>query len=256
MSTFLRFFLPISYFHATRLNRWPLVVYNALVEWVPAISLSIYFNPLGFSVIPVVLLSYGAFICIYEIGYITNDFFSERFETDPRGRRSLIRDNVAAVVGIIISRIAFFLVFSYVAGALSSLHWWVFHTLLIVTFILHNSLPSNLRVPTFFTLSTFRFFGPLILSLPAPAILLLLPAILLNNSLYRTTVYIRNKHEKKSDRPTVRFKFAFYAGCLPFSIMLAFLQDSVLPTVVCLYFVLIWTLYWVGSRVSRSTEKT
>jgi len=255
MSTFLRFFLPATYFQASRLNRLSLVGYNGLVEWLPAIFLSVYFNPHGLGIIPTVLISYGAFICIYEIGYITNDFYSERYETDPRGRKSLLSDDIKPVAALIVLRIGFFLLFTYAAGALTSVLWWVFHASLMATFILHNSLPSNLRIPTFFALSTYRFFGPVILSLSGGVIVLLLPAILLNNSLYRVTVYIRNKTEKKLGSPAVGFKFAFYAGCLPLSVMLSALQDSVMPVVVCLYFVLVWILYWLGAKLVPSVAK-
>ena len=255
MKIFLRFVLPVTYFQATRLNRWALVGYNGLVEWVPAILLSLYFSGAGLRIVPIVLISYAAFICIYEIGYITNDFYSERFEDDPRGRRSILTGGWGPVIGLIASRIAFFLLFTFLADAMQHPLWWAFYLTLLVTFGLHNLLPGGMRVPSFFALSTYRFFGPLILSLSAPALGLLLPAILLNNSLYRTTVYLRNKEADEAREPKVSSKFAFYAACLPVSLLFSVVQQSVIPAAICIYFMLVWLLYWMVSRIFPSAAR-
>jgi len=249
MSFFLRHVLPITYFQATRLNRWELVGYNALVEWLPAFALSLFYNNFEFSIVPLVLLSYLAFISIYEIGYITNDFFSERFENDPRGRAEKL-DTTSLIVFLLIgTRLLYFLVFSYILGALGNPLWWAFHGTLLLTFGLHNSIPSEMRIPTFFGLSTFRFLAPVILTLKLPLLAILLPTIMINNSLYRVTVYLRNKDSsKKQVGQNIKFKLVFYVGCLPFSILLSVIFGSILPIGVCLYFFLVWLFYWTISK--------
>ena len=256
MKFFLRHFLPVTYFQSTRLNRWALVGYNALVEWFPALALSFFYNNYDLSIIPVVVLSYLGFICIYEIGYITNDFFSERFETEPRGRAKNLPASSAWVGAIIGTRIVFFLAFTYLLGAVDSVLWWVFYGTLATTFALHNVLPSAWRIPTFFGLSTYRYFAPIIIALSPAVLTVLIPALILNNSLYRTTVYLRNKNGDPGDMSgDMGFKLLFYVSCLPFSVMLAVFFDSPLPVVVCIYFLSIWVLFWAATWLFKIDKK-
>ncbi len=247
MKFFLRHLFPISYFQATRLNRWALVGYNGLVEWIPALALALFYNDFQVSVIQVVLLSYLGFICIYEIGYITNDFLSERFEAEPRGRSSNFPDETIWIWLLVIARIAIFLIITAFLEVLDSSLWWGFHLGLAVTFGMHNAFPSAWRVPTFFALSTFRYLAPIILVIDPNVLVVLLPAVLINNSLYRTTVYVKNK----STSPVhdgVGQKFAFYLASLPLSIVFAIQSRSILPLIVCVYYMVIWTCFWTVSR--------
>ena len=251
MKFFLRHFLPITYFQVTRLNRWALVGYNGLVEWIPALGLSYYYNDFRAGILWTVVLSYLAFICIYEIGYFTNDFYSERFEKGPRGRAEKLNVGQFVIWSLIIVRIAFFILFSYLLGVMDNRVWWAFHGALAVTFAMHNILPNELRIPTFFGLSTFRYFAPVILTLGAPVLIILIPTILLNNSLYRSTVYLGNKNIFAAEnRHGLIFKMAFYLGCLPLSVFLSIFFGSYLPIMVCLYFIAIWLFYFSLSKVS------
>ncbi len=249
MKTFLRFFFPATYFEATRVPSLALKIYNGLVEGVPALALSFYYNEFSLQVFLVVLLSYLAFISIYEIGYLTNDFYSESFEADPRGRASRFEGRPLVVMALIASRLIFFAGCTYLLGTSGSLLWWTFHATLLASFALHNSLPSNQRTPTFFALSAYRFFGAVIVSLGPAIIAILLPAVLLNHSLYRTTVYLRSKNGKAGNA-SIASKFAFYAGCLPFSILLSVLSGSYLPAVLCIYFFLVWAVYLAVSKIT------
>lgn len=244
MKFFLRYFFPITYFQATRLNRWAYVAYNGLIEWIPALALSLFYNNFNTNIVLVVVLSYLAFICIYEIGYITNDFFSEKFEKDPRGRSSQINISNFVIWSLIITRLLFFLLFSYLLGTLINPLWLTFHAMLLITFVLHNSLSSELRISTFFSLSSFRFFAPILISLNSQVLFILIPTILLNNSLYRTLVYGSNKNIFViKNRESIRFKLIHYLNCLPLSVFLSVFFESFLPLGFCLYFILVWTLY-------------
>ena len=250
MKLFLRYFLPITYFQATRLNRWDLVAYNGLVEWVPAIALSLFFGSVALETVGTVVLSYLAFICVYEIGYITNDALSESFEDDPRGRSELFVTSSLSIWALVGARVVFWFLISFLLGALGNAVWIGFHSTLLITFILHNSVRNEHRTATFFGLSTYRYFAPMILTLSPAILTVLLPTILLNNSLYRTTVYVRNKTNGIQSKPSVGSKLAFYAACMPLSIFLSVFFASIIPIVVCLYFVCIWLLYWLASKLS------
>ena len=250
MSLFLRFFFPATYFEATRVRPTALKIYNGLVEWLPAIVLALYFNDFRPAVIVTVLLSYVAFIALYEIGYLTNDLHSERFEEAPRGRASRLNGMTTAVYALIAVRIVFFILCTFLLGVSSSAIWWVFHGSLLAVFLLHNTFSSEMRIATFFCLSAYRFFGPLVIVLPVGALLVLVPAVLLNLSLYRTTVYIRSKFENANVAESVSAKLGFYAGCLPFSFVLSYLYGSWIPSVLCIYYGCVWIFYWAASKAT------
>jgi hypothetical protein len=248
MRLFLRYLFPATYFEATRVPSTALKMYNGLVEWIPAFALSLYFNDFRPGTAGTVLLSYAAFICLYEIGYLTNDYHSEGFEADPRGRMAALAGQGAAVYALIAARVLFFILCTWLLGVQGSVFWWTFHGTLLATFALHNILPGDMRVATFFGLSAYRFFGPIIVTLPPEVLTILLPAVLLNHSLYRTTVYLRDKTGGAA--VSVASKFAFYAGCLPFSMLLSIFSGSWLPVGLCLYFAFIWLLYFAASRIT------
>lgn len=251
MKIFLRYFLPVSYFQATRLNKWVYVAYNGLVEWIPALALALFYNDFAVSVAGKVLLSYLAFISLYEIGYITNDYFSEKFETDPRGRLEQINGNSSVIYGLIFVRVLFFAVFSYLLGHLTNPLWLTFYSMMLLTFLLHNTVSTELRIPSFFSLSSFRFFAPIIVLLDVKVLIILIPVILLNNSLYRTIVYSSNKGIFiLKNRESIKFKLIFYFNCLPFNIFLSVFFKSFLPVGFCIYFILIWIVY---SRIKQNS---
>jgi len=256
MRLFFRYLFPLTYFQATRLNRWDLVAYNGLVEWIPALALSLYFQSATLITAGVVLASYLAFICVYEIGYITNDAFSEKFEESPRGRSGQLGSSKAVVWALVVTRLVFWILISFGLGVLDNPIWVAFHLALLSTFVLHNVLVNEHRVATFFCLSTFRYFAPMIVTVPPVVLTILIPAVLLNNSLYRTTVYVRNKTTGLQDKPSIKSKLAFYLACVPTSIFLSVFFGSLLPLVVCVYFILIWLLYWLTSRFSRRAVST
>lgn len=251
MSFFFRYFLPITYFQDSRLNRWALVGYNGLVEWLPAFALSIAYSGLSVSTFTSVILNYLTFICIYEIGYITNDYYSERYESRPRGRLGSIISRVgnAEIIGVIIARLLVFGLIGYFVGGFSEIKWIAFNSMLAATFFLHNILPSKSRVSTFFSLSSFRFFAPMLLTVPNEVLYVLFPTVLLNNSLYRVTVYIRNKSSLGDEAgEAVSYKIWFYFGTIPFSVFLSIFFWSPLPIGLCLYFLLIWSAFFGISR--------
>lgn len=250
MNKELFYLLPITYFRATRLNRWELVAYNGMVEWIPALALSFYFSNFEPASLVVAAISYLAFISNYEIGYIINDFVSERYEKSPRGRLDRFDAGPALVSLMVISRVLVVLGITYFLEVWTSVLWVGFHVALAITFVLHNYFDPKYRLATFFSLSTFRFFGPIILTVANPVLSILLPAVLVNNSLYRTTVYLRNMAaSEQGGAPDLRFKFGFYAGCFPVSALLSVAYSSFLPILVNIYFVFVWLMFAVFSKL-------
>ena len=251
MRFFFRYVIPATYFESTRIPTVALKIYNGLVEWLPALVFSLYFNEYSTKVIVTVILSYVAFICVYEIGYLTNDYYSELFEDEPRGRGAALADQGPAVHALITVRIIIFLCCTFLLGVSDSVLWWTFHGTLAATFALHNLLPNEMRIGTFFGLSAYRFLGPMIVTLRPEVLSVLVPAAFLNHSLYRTTVYLRGKNtNNKTANASVTPKFGFYAGCLPFSALLSYFYGSFIPLGLCLYFGFVWILYLAASTLT------
>jgi hypothetical protein len=247
MKFFFRYLLPITYFQATRLNRLELVAYNALIEWIPAIAVSLYLNNWAIGILVPVLISYIAFISIYEIGYITNDQLSEKFEDDPRGRANGTASS-AAVGALIIARLTVFILCTWTLAAWANTVWWVFHATLALSFLLHNLLAREYRIATFFSLSTYRFFAPIILTVDTSVLVLLLPPILLNNSVYRLSVYLDSKN--LTGRQSMRSKFAFYLACLPLGLLFSLIYSSLIPVAITLYFLTVWLGYFSFTKLT------
>lgn len=250
MSLFLRFLLPATYFEATRVPTFALKVYNGLVEWLPALAFGLYFNEFRPGAVVIVLLSYAAFISVYEIGYLTNDLLSERFEDDPRGRAARFAGREWVVYALISARIFFFLLCTFLLGVTDSGLWWAFHASLLAVFAMHNTLPNEMRIATFFGLSAYRFLGPLVVALAPQTLAVLIPAVLLNHSLYRTTVYLRGKFGTANVAESVPAKIGFYAGCLPLALLLSYLYGSWIPAGLCVYFGFVWVFYWTASQAT------
>jgi len=243
MTFFFRYFLPFSYFKSTRLFNLNYAAYHILLEGVPVLLLTLIYSNYSVNALSTALLSYLAFICIYEIGYITNDFYSEKFEEDPRGRSK--DKNVALLIiwSLIIVKTIFFLLFSYLLGSLNNFIWWTFHIMLMMTFIFHNIRMKEYRLSTFFSLSVFRFMAPLVLCLPGEIFLFLSSVVMLNYSLFRVITYGVNKNLIEiSNRDTTKFKFVYYINCLPLNVLLSVSYRSFLPIIFCLYYIFLWII--------------
>ncbi len=248
---------PMSYFIKTRLNRLAYVGYNGLVEWLPALLLGLWYSKgmSGAAVVLTLLASYAAFICIYEIGYICNDSFSELYESDPRGRLDDLALSKRAIVFLVAIRLAIFGIITSLLGVGSDPLWIGFYFCLIATFVLHNILPSNQRIGTFYALSTFRFYAPLILLLNQGELVFLLPIVLINNSLYRTKTYILNKSAAEiAEKETDRSKIIYFLTLLPLNCLVTFLEGSFLPLVANFYMLLVWAIYFVWAFMSGESR--
>ena len=156
------YLLPFSYFYDTRLRNGSLV-FHFLFEWIAAVVLALI---LGFEepqkAILSVLLSYFAFISLYEIGYLVNDLVASRKEVGGRLRGPQNADALWLVVWCA-SRLLVFMSVAILMGRLAAPEWWSFFAALSVVFILHNELiDRELKGITFLWLAWFRFMAPVI----------------------------------------------------------------------------------------------
>lgn len=257
LNAFFRFIIPLSYFQFSRLNSWTYAGYHALLEWIPVIAVSFYYSSFDPKVFLVLGGSYIAFICIYEIGYLFNDFYSERFESDSRQRSKNVAITFPVLLGLGIVRLAIFVLLTYLLGGLNSYVWWTFFLMLAVTFLLHNVRPKESRTSTFFCLATFRFCAPLLLCVSQPVFLVVLLATMLNYSLFRLMTYGKSKGLFiEFDKAVKNFQSTFFVNCVPLNIFIAVFTGSFLPIVAGVYYLLIWTGYNIVRNRSAVTEGT
>lgn len=153
---------PFTYFYTTRVREGSLA-FHVLFEWLAALLAVVFVgaNDLDADLLGA-LLSYWAFISLYELGYMVNDLHSAAKETD--GRRRGPQDATPFWIGLWVStRIAAFLVVTIVMEQWSNSGWWLFFVALAVVFALHNWLQDReMKVATFAWLAWFRFMAPVI----------------------------------------------------------------------------------------------
>lgn len=156
------YLIPFSYFYDTRLRSGSLA-FHVLFEWVAAVALALLLGVKS----PIesllgVILSYLAFISLYEIGYLVNDLFASRKEIGGRKRGPQHASGVL-VFAWICSRLMAFVLATIVFGKFFSPEWWSFFMAIIVVFALHNELiDSEFKCVTFLWLAWLRFMAPII----------------------------------------------------------------------------------------------
>jgi hypothetical protein len=154
----LLYFIPASYFFDTRLTS---PAFHFVFEYGAALVLalaigqgSLLESALG------ALLSYVAFISLYEVGYLVNDLFSSRFESGGRARGPQ-GVSVGWVAGWFGARALVFGAVTLGWGRLGDMRWWCFFAALAITFVLHDwLLDKELKAVTFQWLAWFRFMAP------------------------------------------------------------------------------------------------
>lgn len=156
----LHYFVPFGYFLGTRLSKGD-AAFHLFFEWLPAAMLAAAFGigkpgpNLAFAA-----LSYGAFISIYEIGYVMNDYIAARKERDGRARGE--QAGSTAIATMIVIRLAAFAAFTSAAAMQTNALWWGYFASLAVVFTLHNVImDSEMRVITFRWLALLRFMAPI-----------------------------------------------------------------------------------------------
>lgn len=257
MNRLLLILFPFTYSLTSRFDRWSYVIYHCLLEWIPAIVLAGYYVGLTPGTALAVFLNYLAFISLYEIGYLTNDFLSEKVEADPRGRAKKYEITSLSLSLLIAVRLAAYIAISYYLGNLSQLLNWIFFAALTIIFALHNTFDPSRRLATFVGLSVLRFVGPIYLLLPLDVLRIVLPAVLLNYSFLRMITYGGNKglimiEQRKA--PT--FKLSHYAALIPLNLFMAAIYDSLLPLIFGCGYMLMWGIYWGLSQLKVTASQT
>lgn len=153
---------PFAYFYTTRIREGSLV-FHVLFEWMAAALVVVL---VGASILAVdmvgALLSYCAFISLYELGYMMNDLHASQKEAGGR-RRGPQEASRLWIALWVLARISAFLVSTIAFDQWNNPGWWLFFAAIAAVFSLHNWLQDReMKVSTFAWLAWFRFMAPLV----------------------------------------------------------------------------------------------
>jgi hypothetical protein len=209
------YLIPFSYFYFTRLRHASLA-FHLVFEWLAALFLVSFFGDHGWlAAISASLLSYFAFVSIYEIGYLANDLFSAKRETDGRARGPQGADWRWIACWIAVRVIAFVTI----AAALDRLfsgQWWSFFTALGLVLVSHNALVDReLKAISFIWLSWFRFMAPVIFVVDASQVPGIGLCAAMSYCCFRLLGYLDSKGLlKMPGRQRSRFRLSFFSAPL------------------------------------------
>lgn len=211
MSAFFRHLLPFTYFWSSRL-RTGNIGFHLVFEWiaVAVVVAALCADTLRESLLGA-LISYLAFISVYEIGYMANDFFAAKKELDGRHRGGQGTPD-SWVFCWIVARILAFIGLTWWLGTQYLPSWWAFFIGLAVSFAMHNLMTDReLKSGTFTWLSWFRFMAPIMFVVPAEQLLGIAFACGMTYSAFRQFGYLDSKGLlAMPGRKRIVFRWAFF----------------------------------------------
>lgn len=250
--------MPFGYFVKTRLNNKAALLFHGYAEFLLGILLLLYAGFNGIDAITSFAIYYLAFISIYEIGYIFNDFVSVKFEKNPRKRLQDYVPSNSVIITWIIIRVLCFIAVIFFEGVYTEVNWWLFYTLLILVFAVHNIIKkSENKIFTFFSLAGLRFYAPLFFILPEDVLQQTLPPVVIHYMFYRTLTYIDSKGLLNiPNRKSLSFKLSFYLYLIPLSILIYIITTRWLCIYINIYFLIFWFMLSVLAKKNKfsSTE--
>ena len=211
MLTRLMYVLPFSYFWSTRLRQGS-ISFHVLFEWLAAAMLvAALADGAVWEDLLLSLLSYLAFISLYEVGYVTNDLIMAPKEQGGRTRGPQ-GTSTAWLAFWITMRIVVFLAVTIALNRLASLQWWGFFLALGIVFAFHNGLADReLKTGTFLWLSLFRFMAPAVFVVPPDQVLGIGLACAMSYSAFRQFGYLDSKGLlQMPGRKRPGFRWAFF----------------------------------------------
>ncbi|MCR6722497.1 MAG: hypothetical protein NVV59_19890 [Chitinophagaceae bacterium] len=237
--------VPFTYFFTSRVKKPSGLMFTAVNEWVISVGILYYFLGDLTTSIRDFAIGYISFITVYEIGYLFNDFYSIRYDANPRKRMgdkpiSNLWFSVWVLARVLIAISIFIFLKWYNQPEIITVY-----AVLAIAFFLHNYLKSDqLKLMTFLNLATLRFFIPLVPFLNAAQLNLLLPAILVTHILYRFISYANSKSLVNiPDREKPSFRISFFALALLLGIAFWQMSGHPMPLFICGYYLVAWILF-------------
>lgn len=167
----MKYLVPFMYGFSTRAKTVHYKISLLAVVVVPILVVVVFCNDDLAYVLPRFALAFVAIYCIYEIGYLFNDTYTVRFESNPTHRldareRLLVERwaNLLISVRHFTAMVCCLLLHS--AGVENLLHFVVMLGLLDISFALHNSIRSVANVWTMFLVLTLKYCSIPVLFMP------------------------------------------------------------------------------------------
>lgn len=212
--------LPFSYAFFSR-YRFDLR-FHFLVDFIPSFLVCVFFGE-GFFLndLTKAALCYGAFISVYEIGYIVNDYISVKWETDARQRGPAPAEG-GMLTAWVLSRLTCFWGSTKCLGDLADYFFFGFYLFLVLVFAAHNLLTrKELKFCTFFWLSVCRFVAPTFFILSDANRLSMLVAATVLYSSIRGLSYLESKGLlAMPGRKSPSFRLILYVMPIPLAVAL------------------------------------
>lgn len=158
----LPFLFPAYYFFRTRLSAGS-AAFHVVFEWGAALLLILVFPADAVhEALFGGILAYLAFISVYELGYLMNDYYAFARESNGRDRRVTALQS-HWIAGMVAARLLVFAAVSLSWHGAGTVEWWCFFSALGMVFCLHNLMRDpQLKILTFAWLSWLRFMAPVI----------------------------------------------------------------------------------------------
>lgn len=216
--------LPFSYAFTSRYKDD--LKFYLLIEYLPAVLISIVFG--RFSTVANLAccgLSFLAFISVYEIGYLVNDYISVRWEGNPRLRGSIEAGPLLFSLWCLVRCLAFWGISRMLQPAVGGA-FWGFYVFLVLVFAAHNLLRrKEIKICTFYWLSLCRFVAPTLWLVKGEHFASLLAAGAILYSGFRLLGYMESKRLLNlPNRKSSSFRLAYYALPLPLAGLILYFQ--------------------------------
>ena len=246
------YILPFTYTFLTRMKEnKSTVFFHCYYEWI--VSVGILYLVEGYSLsdsICYFLLAYFSFISIYEIGYLVNDFYSIRYERNPRPRLKKVNWSGAYLYIFVAIRILFFFLISSFLDLLTTKIWIYFYFILCVVFMMHNLLRNEeLKPITFSCLAFLRFFAPVFPFISLDTFNSIFPPFFICYLLYRLINYLDSKDFlMMPNRRTPKWKLSFYLITFILNTFISLLLWNIVPVALNAYYLIFWAVYFITSK--------
>ena len=240
--------IPSFYFWFTRATVWS-IRFQVAAEYISALLIvALFSSHQCLWAWSLSAMHYFAFISIYELGYLTNDYLSVRWEENPRRRGPNVSGPM--LLGWVTSRVACFVILTRLLGQWGHPGWWYFYGGLAAVFTAHNLLPRTKSI-SFSWLAAYRFVAPsLFLISPSQKLGLWLSAFVLYSN-FRFYSYMDSKNQLVlPERKTATFRFTFYLATLPLAVLSRGYPGGQIFSVMSAYFFFLACLDGIRSCVS------
>jgi hypothetical protein len=220
--------LPFGYTSVTRLKSARDIVYLVLSSWLPATWYLFRSADIsGGEALRDFALGYLAFIALYEIGYLANDYWDARNSEAGRLRVPFTLGTAYASFFIAI-RLAVWVAVAVATGWIADTIWLAAYGALVIVFAEHNLIAApGMRSASFFQLAILRFALPVLAPTPTDGRLALFVVAVLFYAYLRFLSYLDSKDLLAvPERRLPTFSLAQIAMILPLSGLVAWLAQQ------------------------------